>query len=328
MVKRTVDTSFQSVTAFAPTTCANVAVGFDILGFAFGVTGDTVTCSPREDNQVVITSIDSKYALPFETKKNTASVVVEKCCQDLNLKTGFSLEIKKGIPLSSGMGGSAACAVAALVALNAFIKPALSLEALAQYALLGEKTASGQAHADNLVPCLWGGFTLVPPFGHSSNMEVINLPVPALSCVLIHPHCEVSTKSARKILKKNISLKNHVEQSGYLAGFISALYQKDFQLLQKSLQDVVIEPQRAKLIPGFDEMKKAAMNNGALGFSLSGSGPSVFAFAHTEKAAKKIAAAVQLELKKKNIGSDVWISPLTKTCTRGARVIKKIKKGT
>ena len=188
----------QSVTAFAPATSANVAVGFDILGFALDHIGDTVKLSRRADKKIVINSIQANENLPFEIDKNTASWVLEKFCQDLKLDFGFSIDIKKGIPLCSGMGGSAASAVAALVAANQFLTDPLSLDELANYALKGEELASGQAHADNIVPCLWGGVTLIhltTPF------QVISLPTPPLYCVLVHPHLHVATKTARKILK-------------------------------------------------------------------------------------------------------------------------------
>ena len=188
-----------SVKAFAPATCANVAIGYDILGFAFDDIGDYVTLTRRQDNQIIIESIQSNENLPQESDRNTASVVIQKVCQKLNLDVGFSIQIQKGIPISSGMGGSAASAVAALVALNAFLNSPLSPYELAYYALFGEELASGQQHADNVVPCIFGGLTLI----HSLDpIEVIQLPFPEIYCVLIHPHLQVATKQARSILKQ------------------------------------------------------------------------------------------------------------------------------
>src|SRR5437868_1621897 len=185
-----------SVTAFAPATCANVAVGFDVLGFAFAEVGDTVTLTRRDDNKLVIESIESNESLPFAVEKNTATLVIQKLCADLQINTGFSIYINKGIPLSSGMGGSAASAVAALFACNAFLTQPLSAHELAKYALFGEELASGHQHADNIVPCIFGGLTLI----HSVNpVKVVQLPIPDVYCVLIHPHLHVSTMQARKV---------------------------------------------------------------------------------------------------------------------------------
>lgn len=310
--------NIRSVKAFAPATCANVAVGFDILGFAFHGIGDHVTLTRREDNQIKIESIDAKDSLPHDTQKNTASVVIQKICDELNIQTGFSIQIKKGIPLSSGMGGSAASAVAALVAFNKFLETPLSLNQLAEYALFGEEVASGQKHADNIVPCLFGGMTLV----HSIDpMEVIQLPVPNIYCVLIHPHLFVSTKEARKILKAELPLKDYIKQSANLAGFISSLYQKDISLLQKTLNDILIEPQRAQFVPGFHQVKKVAIREGALGVSFSGSGPSIFAFAKNKYQAGVIGNLMQLELKNHDIESDYWISRISNQAAEVKEVI-------
>ncbi len=302
-----INTSIRSVTAFAPATCANVAVGFDILGFSFAEVGDVVTLTRREDRAIKILSIDSVEPLPFDANINTASVVVQKVCQDLKLEVGFSIHIKKGIPLSSGMGGSAASAVAALTALNAFFMPPLSLDELVQYALVGEEVASGQGHADNVVPCMYGGLTLI----HSHRpMGIIQLPIPELYCVLIHPHIHVATKQARSILKDQVPLKDYINQSGHLAAFIAALYERDMDLLKKSLVDLLIEPQRAAFVPGFYEVKDRALQTGALGVSFSGSGPSLFAWAKDRNDAQFISDAMQEPLKHRSIDSDCWITSM------------------
>ena len=309
-----INLNIHAVTAFAPATCANVAVGFDILGFALENIGDEVTLTRREDNKIIINSINhidtsNSERLPFEINKNTASLVIQKLCQDLKINAGFDINIKKNIPLSSGMGGSAASAVAALVAFNKFLTTPLSSHQLAHYALFGEELASGQAHADNIIPCIFGGLTLI--CSHDP-IEIIQLPIPDIYCVLIHPHLQVSTKEARKILKPDVPLKDYVKQSANLAGFISALYMQDLLLLKKSLMDIIIEPQRAQFVPEFYKIKEAAIKSGALGMSLSGSGPSMFAFAENKNTAEKISKAMQDQLKKSNINSDVWISRISK----------------
>lgn len=306
----TLNPNLHSITAFAPATCANVAVGFDILGFAFENIGDTVTLTKRADQKIVIEAIHAAETLPSDTHKNTASLVIQKLCQDLHLETGFSISIQKGIPLSSGMGGSAASAVAALVACNAFLDTPLTPHELVSYALVGEALASGQPHADNVVPCIFGGFTLIQS---SQPLEVIQLPIPEIFCALVHPHLQVATQEARKILKDSVSLKDHIKQSANLAAFIAALYRNDFGLIQKSLCDIIIEPQRAQFVPRFHHIKKAALDAGALGVSFSGSGPSMFAFAEQKETAERICQAMREPLKNEKIAADSWVSAISKT---------------
>lgn len=304
-----INTNIHSVTAFAPATCANVVVGFDILGFALEDMGDYVTLESRSDNKIIIESIISKDSLPFSTDNNIASFVIKKLSQDLKLDVGFSIKIKKGIPISSGMGGSSASAVAALVAFNAFLDTPLSLHELVQYALLGEELVSGYQHADNIVPCMFGGLTLI----HSLHpIDVIQLPIPDLYCVFIHPHLQISTKQARKILKSELPVKDYVKQSANLAAFIAILYSKNISLLKNILVDVLIEPQRAHFVPGFYKIKQASLKAGALGVSFSGSGPSVFAVAENKNNAVEIGKVMSEQLKSENITSDCWISRMSK----------------
>ena len=297
--------ALHSVKAFAPATCANVAVGFDILGFALESIGDQVTLVKRADDKICIESIDSMDSLPLSTSKNTASLVVEKVCRFLNLRNGFSIHIQKGIPLCSGMGGSAASAVAALVALNQFLTNPLSLDELAAYALLGEKAASGDAHWDNIIPCLFGGLTLICS---QKPLKILRLPIPKLYCVLVHPHLQVSTREARQGLNQTVALNDYVQQSAKLATFIAAIYEKDYSLMSQSLDDLIVEPQRAQFVPGFYEVKKAALQAGALGMSFSGSGPALFALALAADKTKPIAEAMRQCLQRYKIKSDCWIS--------------------
>ncbi len=307
--------NIKTLTAFAPATCANVAVGFDLLGFAIKGVGDTVMLTRRDDKQVVITQIDCDETLPMAADENTASAVVKYLCDDLQLASGFSLHIKKGLPLSAGMGGSAASAVAALVACNAFLEKPLPLTVLARYALQGEQVAVGQAHSDNVIPCLFGGLTLT----HSLDpIGVINLPIPDVYAVIVHPHLKLETKKARAALPEYIKLVDHITQSAYTATFIAALYQHDLSLLQQSLVDMLIEPHRAPLVTGFDDVKNAALKAGALGASLSGSGPSVFALARNKNEADTIAASMQAAFEQHNVASDQWISNIN---PRGAYLV-------
>ncbi len=312
--------NIKSVSAFAPATCANVAVGFDILGFAIQNVGDIVTLKKRNDNQIVIVEIDGVANIPKDTAKNVASVVVKKLCNDLSISTGFSIYIQKGIAIGSGMGGSAASSIAALVALNAFLEKPLSKNELAEYALFGEEIACGHKHADNIVPCLFGGMTLI----QSSNpVHVVTLPLLEIYNIVIHPHLRVDTKDARDALNKDLSLKLHVKQCSNLASFIAAIYKNDLDLLKRSSEDFVVEPQRAKLIPKFYEVKQCALDSGAISVSFSGSGPSLFAFAENEFIANKIAKNMQNKFKENGIESDFWISNFK---TQGA-YIKDIIEG-
>lgn len=305
----------KQISAFAPATCANVAVGFDLLGFAIDNVGDVVTLTRRDDKQIIIEKIESKDELPLDPEKNTASAVVKYFCQDLNIDSGFSITIKKGLALGCGMGGSAASSVAALIAVNGFLEKPLNKQQLIKYALHGEKVAVGSAHSDNVIPCLYGGLTLTQSL---NPIRVLELPIPDVHIVIVHPHMRLDTKDSRSVLPESILLTSHIQQSAYLAGFISALYEKDLDLLQASLKDCIIEPRRAKLIPGFAEVKNAALNNGALGASLSGSGPSIFAFAKNKQDAEKISLAMQNAFKQNNLESDRYLSPIS---TIGAKIL-------
>lgn len=304
-----------NVSAFAPATCANVAVGFDLLGFAIEDVGDIVSLTRRDDHEIVIDKIESADELPLDPDKNTASAVVKYFCQDLNITQGFSITIKKGLALGCGMGGSAASSVAALVAVNGFLEKPLSKQALIKYALHGEKVAVGSAHSDNVIPCLYGGLTLTQSL---DPIRVLELPIPDVHIVIVHPHMRLDTKDSRSVLPQSILLSDHIQQSAYLAGFISSLYEKDLDLLQASLKDCIVEPHRAKLIPGFAEVKNAALSHGALGASLSGSGPSIFAFAKNKSDAEKISLAMQQAFKQHGLESDRYLSPISQV---GARIL-------
>lgn len=304
------------LTAFAPATSANLGVGFDILGLALDAVGDKVTLTKRDDGQIVIEKINSVTGLPLEPNKNTASYALQKMCEELGISCGFSMQIDKGIAMGSGMGGSAASAVAAVVALNGFLNNPVSREKLVEYALYGEEIASGGRHADNVAPCVFGGITLIRSL---APMEVINLPYPELYCVIIHPHLQVETKSARGILKPEVPLKKYVEQSAQLGAAICAFYQKDIELLRRSMQDLIIEPQRANLVTGYYQVKEAALKSGAITATFSGSGPSMLAFCDSKTNAEKVTLAMLAMFNKHGIEADQWISPIN---PNGAYIIE------
>lgn len=316
----------RSATAFAPATVANVAVGFDILGFAIESVGDTVTVSTAEDTSVRIsqilnvTGLSDSLELPLDASRNAATVGLIKLREDLGLDFGFQVELRKGIALGSGMGGSAASAVGALVAANSLLESPLPREALLKYALLGERTASGASHPDNIAPCLLGGLTLVIS---SDPFRYVSLPVPEeILAVIVHPRLRVDTRNARSILNANVSLTDHVRQSAALGGFISGCFQRDSDLIRESLEDFLIEPQRASLVPGFADVKAAALEQGALGASFSGSGPTLFALVTSAPEAARVRDAMEHAFRANGLTElDSWISPVNR---QGATIIDEV----
>ena len=304
----------KSVTVFAPATVANVAVGFDILGFAIDAVGDTVTVSWNDQAEVIIEPLDgieNAGSISTIASKNTAGLPLIKMLADHRPGFGLKVKITKGIPLGSGMGGSAASSVGAVVAANILLGTNLSREQLLTYALEGEAVASGSKHSDNIAPCLYGGLTLTRP---GDEPDVISIPYPSeLYCVLVHPSMVLNTKDARAVLKKEITLKSHSEQAARLAAFITGCCTSDFKLIQKGLEDILIEPARAPLIPGFYEVKKAAMGAGVLGCSISGAGPSVFAFTQNLEIANRAKEAMILAFQRSgSLAAQGWISPIRK----------------
>ena len=306
----------QVASAFAPASVGNVAIGFDILGFSVNTIGDRATVRRTREKGVRIKAIRGVVSeLPLTPQNNTAGQALISMAEALGLDFGFELELDKGIPLSSGLGGSAASAVAAVVAANALLaKPCTSLELL-RFAMHGEAVASGSMHVDNIAPSLYGGLVLTVGIDHP---RVKQIPVPpAVRAVVVHPHMLLSTRTARAILKKSVEMKDFVWQTANLAGFISGCYTNDLDMIRESFEDVVIEPQRAALIPGFSEARRAAVSAGALGCSISGAGPTVFAWC-LEAHALAVREALVIELGKHGLDSDHWVTTID---AAGARVI-------
>jgi homoserine kinase len=280
-----------SVTAFAPATVSNVACGFDVLGFALHEPGDTVTARFAGTTGVHIESIlGDQGRLPRTAEGNTAGVAVIALLTHLAETRGISLSIAKGLPLSSGLGGSAASAVAAVVAVDALLGARCSQETLLGCALEGEQIGAGSAHADNIAPAIYGGFVLVrsaiPP-------DIVRLPVPpGLTAVVVHPDLEIETAKARALLGHTVALSDAVKQSANLGALIHSLHTNDFALMSRSLEDAIAEPKRAQLVPGLAEIKRAAADAGALGSSLSGSGPSLFALCASLEIGRRVADAM------------------------------------
>ncbi len=304
------DTDF--ITAFAPASIGNVGVGFDMLGLAIAGTGDWVSARRSDERGVRIIEVQeiSGEVHPFlssNTDENTASIAAISLWDAEGNDSGIELIVKKGIPLQSGMGSSAASAVAAVVAVNGLLDNPLEKAALLIHALAGEKFASGGLHADNVAPSLFGGMVLCPQV---LLPDTVQLAVPeGISSVLVHPELQVNTAESRKGLASGYSMHQWLTQQGFLAGFIAACEQGDVELLGRCLRDEVIEPQRAASVPCFGEVQKAAMNAEALGCSLSGSGPSIFALCRDANAAN-VAMAMEQGCRKLGYECESWISPL------------------
>ncbi len=303
-------------TAFAPASVGNVAIGFDILGFALDALGDRVTVGRSATPGVVIRDVRGVAGdLPREPGDNTAGRALIALQEALRPPFGFTVEIDKGIPLGSGLGGSAASAVAAVVAANALLAGGCPQVELLKFAMAGEAVASGSRHVDNIAPSLYGGLVLTVGID-SPRVKQIPVP-PGIRAVIVHPHMFLATASARAILRRSVELSDFVWQTANLAGFISGCYTNDLDLIRASFEDVVIEPQRQALIPGFTDVRRAALGAGALGCSISGAGPSMFAWA-LEGDAPAVRAAMEREFERQSLATDAWIIEVQ---SRGARVV-------
>jgi homoserine kinase len=309
----------KQVTAFAPASVSNVACGFDIMGFALERPGDTVTVRFSKSPGVNIRTVTGNGAsIPLDPSRNTAGAPVISMLKRCRISVGVEIDIHKGLPPGSGIGSSAASAVAAAVASNALLDAGLSQNELLECAIEGEKIASQALHVDNLAPCLWGGFILVRGY---SPIDIVQIPVPeSLWCTIILPDLEIQTSESRKLLPKVIPLSDSVTQTGNASGLIAGLLMGDFALIGRSLHDVIAEPVRRNSIPGFTEMKEAALGAGALGCSISGSGPALFALSSSEKSAASAGKAMGQVLERLDCKYSVILSRISR---RGARIISQ-----
>ena len=306
-----------SVTAFAPATVSNVGCGFDVLGFALEAPGDEVAA--RFDAAGVrIERIEGDGGrLPLDAAKNTAGIAALALLTQVGERRGVALTIRKGLPLSSGLGGSAASAVAAVVAVDALIGANSSTETLIACALEGERLGAGSAHADNIAPAVCGGFVLVrrpnPP-------DILRLPVPeGLTAVVVHPDLEIETAKARALLGDLVPLKDAVRQWANLGALVHGLHRGDLAVISRAIEDTIAEPRRASLVPGLAVIKRAAADAGALGCGLSGSGPSLFALCESPAIAAQVAAAMTAAVRAQIGGEpETYLSPIA---ARGARVL-------
>ncbi len=318
-MKKTEKSKIKEVKVFAPATIANLSCGFDVLGLALDNPGDIVTVRLVENPGVVIKKIIGDHGkLPYDPQKNTAGVAVIEYLNHLDLEAGVEIEIEKNLPLGSGMGSSGASAAAALWGINYLMGDKLRPGEMLPFAMEAERVACGAAHADNVAPALLGGLVLIRSY---DPLDIIKLPFPEnIYMVLIHPHIEIRTEEARKILPEKIPLKKAVAQWGNLGAFISGIYTGDYDLIKRSMEDFVAEPVRGKLIPHFFEAKNIAEKNGAVGCGISGSGPSIFAFCSNQKTAAKVSRILKSFYNEKSIGNEVYISKIN---NKGLRILRE-----
>lgn len=305
------------IKTFAPATVANVCCGFDVLGFAVDFPGDEVMLTLNDSNEVSLSKIVGDGGrLPMEASKNTAGVAVQSFLKSINKQQGVEIELHKNLPLGSGMGSSAASGVASLVAINHLMGNPMTRAQLVVHAMEAERIACGSAHADNVAPCLMGGFVLVRDY---NPLDVIKIPATKnLYVTLVHPHIELKTSDSRRVLKPTVNLKDAIAQTGNIAGLMIGLTSEDYSLISRSLKDTIAEPIRSAFIPGFEQVRKAAVKAGALGCGISGSGPTMFALSADQAIAEKVGEVMQLEFLKSNLKSEVYVSKVNQ---EGAKIL-------
>ncbi|MEJ1222294.1 homoserine kinase [Sediminicola sp. 1XM1-17] len=306
----------EAIKVFCPATIANVSCGFDVLGLALDAVGDEMVVRKSAEKGIKITKLTGQD-LPMETHQNVAGVAGLALLAESEYDGGFEIEIYKKIKAGSGIGSSAASSTGAVWAMNQLLgKPFGPLE-LVKFAMEGERLASGVAHADNVAPAIYGGFTLVRSY---TPLDIVRINSPSqLYATVIHPQIEIKTSDSRKILKTTISLEDGIKQWGNLGGLIAGLYTEDYGLIGRSLEDYIVEPIRSILIPGFDKVKSESLTAGALGCGISGSGPSIFALSQGEETAKKVAEAMRLVYQKIGIDYDIHVSKIN---TEGIKILQ------
>ena len=299
----------QTVKVKCPATVANLVCGFDILGMALNDPFDIMQITLTDNPGVIIRNKDN-FNLPTEPEKNVAGVVLLSIIERLEKNIGFEVEIEKHIKPGSGIGSSAASAAGAAVAANHLLGNIFSNDELVQFAMNGEKLASGVKHADNISPCISGGVSLIRSI---HPLDIVSLPAPDLFVTIVHPQIEVRTSDARQILRQQVLLKDAIRQWGNIAGLVAGFLKNDPDLIGRSLEDVIIEPVRSILIPGFDEIKTRCVEAGALGGGISGSGPSVFMLSKNEATAERIEAVMKEVYNKIGIDYNTYVTTINKT---------------
>ncbi|MBQ4819406.1 homoserine kinase [Aquimarina sp. MMG016] len=305
----------KSIKIFAPATVANLSCGFDVLGCCLDNVGDEMIISLVSEPGITITKIEGAD-LPLETHKNVAGVAVEALLSKYIKEIGVEIEIYKKIKAGSGIGSSAASSAGAVWAVNHLLDNPFTPQELVEFAMEGEKLASGNAHADNVAPALLGGFTLVRSY---QPLDVIKLNSPEdLVMTVIHPQIEVKTSDSRSVIKHNVSLKQAIHQWGNVGGLVAGLFTEDYDLIGRSLEDVIIEPLRSILIPEFENVKQAAIAKGALGCGISGSGPSIFALSKGMNTANEVAEDIRKVYAKTGLDFDIHVSKIN---SQGIKII-------
>jgi homoserine kinase len=299
----------------SPGTVANLVCGFDILGLALHEPYDIMELTLLDEPKVIIHNRD-EYNLPTEPEKNVAGVVLLSAMEKIGNKHGFEITIEKHIKPGSGVGSSAASAAGAAVAANHLLGNIFSNDEVVQLAMNGEKLASGVKHADNIAPCILGGVSLIRAI---HPLDIISIPSPDLYVTVVHPQIEVRTSDARQILRQQVLLKDAIRQWGNIAGLVTGFMKGDLDLIGRSLEDVIIEPVRSILIPGFDEVKSKCKEAGALGGGISGSGPSIFMLSRDEKTAKAVESVMMGVYDKIDIDYHTYVTTINK---KGVEIIK------
>jgi len=292
---------------FAPASVANVAVGYDVLGFALEDLGDEIIIREGTEKGLKLKTVFGNKSLSKEVSKNVAAFSAFKLMQHLGIEDmPIEIDLYKNMPIGTGLGSSASSAVVGAFAINAYLGWPCTKKEVLRCSTMGEQLADGSFHADNVAPSLYGGFVLIRD---NESLDIVGLPtIPGLKAVVIYPHVQVLTKDSRDVLSAEVPLTKHVQQAGNLAAFVAAMYKSDLELLKRSLQDVIIEPQRAQLIPHFYDMKTLALTEGALGFSISGAGPSMFALCANSVIADNIEEKAKQLYADKGIGLTVYNS--------------------
>lgn len=300
---------------FSPATVANVSCGFDVLGFCLDTIGDEMVIRKTDKKGVFVTKVEG-FVLPLETELNVAGVSALAMYNALKPDCGFEIEIYKNIKPGSGIGSSAASAVGSVFAMNELLGRPYNKTQLTEFAVKGEALASKCEHADNLAPAIFGGFTLVKSM---SPLEILQIPTPNnLFATIIHPQIEIKTSESRAILPKQVALEDAITQWSNVGSLIHGLHTNDYQLIKRSLHDVIVEPHRSKLIPYFEDVKKAALKNGALGCGISGSGPSIFCLSEGLENAKNVENAIKNVYSKTDIEFETYVSKIN---TQGVKIL-------
>ncbi|MGI8642167.1 MAG: homoserine kinase [Pyrinomonadaceae bacterium] len=296
----------KEIRVLAPATVANVVCGFDCLGFALQEPNDEMTVRIIDEKTVRVIHCDN-YNLPTKAEENVAGVALLTMLEEVKENIGFEVEITKNIKPGSGVGSSSASAVGAVVAANKLLDERFSKLELAEFAMAGEFVASQSRHADNVAPCLFGGFTLV----RSVNpLDIIALDFPPMFVTIIHPQIEIKTSEARKILPTQVPLKSAIQGWANVGALVAALSKGDFELISRCLEDFIVEPVRKVLIPCFDEIKSKSMKAGALGGGISGSGPSIFMLSETLETAQKIENVMSEIYERMEIDFNIYVSKI------------------